>query len=173
MLKKFIATKDKQQTSFQIEETSPDRLRIITDQGEWHLDVHQAGPHHYSVIHEGKSYDLRFFRNGNAMSAFLHGEVLNFELLDAIQAAKQKRIGGLAGSAEIQGPVRIEAMMPGKIIAVKVKVGDTVAEGQGVVVLEAMKMENELTSPKAGLVKEVAAKEGQSVESGTLLVLIE
>ena len=63
------------------------------------------------------------------------------------------------------------APMPGRVVRVLVKPGDTVAARQGLVVVEAMKMENELRSPRAGRVKEVAVAEGESVEAGRLLVM--
>ena len=63
--------------------------------------------------------------------------------------------------------------MPGRIVKVLVKPGDEVAARQGLVVVEAMKMENELTSPRAGHVREVAVAEGASVEAGRLLVIVE
>ena len=63
--------------------------------------------------------------------------------------------------------------MPGRVVRVLVKPGDNVAARQGLVVVEAMKMENELTAPRAGRVKEVAVAEGQSVEAGRLLVIVE
>ncbi len=72
-----------------------------------------------------------------------------------------------------KGPAKIQAPMPGKVVKVLVKVGDTVTAKQGVVVVEAMKMENELKSPKAGTVSEVRAVEGTSVEAGAVLLVVE
>jgi len=63
--------------------------------------------------------------------------------------------------------------MPGKVVRVLVAAGDQVDVRQGVVVVEAMKMENELRAPRAGVVREVAVQEGASVEAGTTLVIIE
>jgi biotin carboxyl carrier protein len=63
--------------------------------------------------------------------------------------------------------------MPGKVVKVLVKLGDEVKEGQGLVVVEAMKMENELKSPKAGKVVELLAKEGSTVENNAKLVVVE
>ncbi len=71
------------------------------------------------------------------------------------------------------GPQRVIAPMPGKVVRVLVKPGDPVAARQGVVVVEAMKMENELRAPRAGTVGAVHAAEGASVEAGTVLVVIE
>ena len=72
-----------------------------------------------------------------------------------------------------QGPQRIVAPMPGRVVRLLVKVGDDVAARQGLVVVEAMKMENELSSPRSGRVREIGVAEGTSVESGRLLVVVE
>jgi biotin carboxyl carrier protein len=72
-----------------------------------------------------------------------------------------------------QGPSVIEAPIPGKVVAVKVAVGDEVAAGQSVVVLEAMKMENELTAAQAGRVGAVHVEPGATVDTGTALVELE
>ena len=71
------------------------------------------------------------------------------------------------------GPHTVTAPMPGKVVRVLVKPGDAVVARQGVVVVEAMKMENELRSPKAGTVADVKVTEGTSVEAGTVLAVIE
>jgi biotin carboxyl carrier protein len=71
------------------------------------------------------------------------------------------------------GEQRVTAPMPGRVVRVLVKAGDTVAARQGLVVVEAMKMENELSAPRGGQVKEVAVTEGASVERGRLLVIVE
>ncbi len=78
--------------------------------------------------------------------------------------------GGGSGSA---GEQRIVAPMPGRVLRVLVKVGDDVAVRQGLVVVEAMKMENELGALRAGRVREVVVDEGISVEAGRLLIVIE
>ncbi len=71
------------------------------------------------------------------------------------------------------GPQRVVAPMPGKIVRVLVKAGDLVKPRQGLVVVEAMKMENELRAMRDGRVREVFVKEGQPVEAGTALVTVE
>jgi biotin carboxyl carrier protein len=87
-----------------------------------------------------------------------------------VNGRRSRRAADSAGAA---GEQRIVAPMPGKVLRVLVRAGDEVTLRQPLVVVEAMKMENELTSPKAGRVKEVAANEGQSVEAGRLLVIVE
>jgi biotin carboxyl carrier protein len=69
--------------------------------------------------------------------------------------------------------VRIRAPMPGRVVRVLVAAGDAVSARQGLVIIEAMKMENELGAPREGRVREVTVTEGTSVESGRVLVVIE
>ena len=78
-----------------------------------------------------------------------------------------------AASAGPVGPAPVRAPMPGLIVRVNVKVGDTVQAGQGIVVMEAMKMENELRATAAGLVRSVEVSPGTAVEKGALLVSLE
>jgi biotin carboxyl carrier protein len=75
--------------------------------------------------------------------------------------------GGTHGRQEIAAP------MPGKVVRVLVKVGDAVEEGQGVVVVEAMKMQNEMKSPKAGTVAEVRTRADATVSAGEVLIVVE
>lgn len=86
--------------------------------------------------------------------------------------ARRYQRGPAADAAQV-GEQRVTAPMPGRVLRVLVKPGDEVAARQGLVVVEAMKMENELGSPKAGRVKDVAVSEGQSIEAGRLLVIVE
>ena len=79
--------------------------------------------------------------------------------------------GGAAGA--VDGEQHVVAPMPGRVVRVLVAPGDEVAARQGLVVIEAMKMENELGSPKAGRVKDVQVGVGQSVEAGRVLVVVE
>ena len=83
--------------------------------------------------------------------------------------ANRRRDAGGSGS----GPQRVVAPMPGKVVRVLVKPGDEVKPKQGLVVIEAMKMENELKAARAGKVREVHVSEGQSVDAGAALVIVE
>jgi biotin carboxyl carrier protein len=83
------------------------------------------------------------------------------------------RFGRGGASGEAAGARQVLSPMPGKIVKVLVKPGDTVAARQGLVVVEAMKMENELRSPKGGRVSEVLVTEGVLVEAGRVLVVVE
>ena len=90
-----------------------------------------------------------------------------------VLAGAASRFGRGAGAAQAAGTQQVLAPMPGKIVKVLVKAGDEVKARQGLVVVEAMKMENELRSPKDGRVSDVLVAEGASVEAGRLLVVVE
>ena len=93
--------------------------------------------------------------------------------LRAVVKGLEAQRGRSADSAGPSGEQRVVAPMPGKVVRVLVAQGAAVQARQGLVVVEAMKMENELTSPTAGRVKVIAVEEGMSVEAGRLLVVIE
>lgn len=86
--------------------------------------------------------------------------------------ARRQRAAGVAARRESTGPVAVKSPMPGKVVKILVAAGDEVKAGQGVVVVEAMKMENELKSPRDGTISEVRAREGQAVEAGAELVRV-
>jgi biotin carboxyl carrier protein len=108
-------------------------------------------------------------QNGNgAVDVYIDGH--------RITVAQRTGLGRRARAAEGAhgaGPQRITAPMPGKLVRVLVAAGDEVQPRQGLVVVEAMKMENELRAARAGRVKEIFVQEGQSVEAGTVLVVVE
>ena len=76
------------------------------------------------------------------------------------------------GAVEAEGRQQILAPMPGKIVRLLVKEGDHVEAGQGLLVVEAMKMQNEIRSPKSGVIERVLAKEGQPVNAGEVLCVV-
>jgi biotin carboxyl carrier protein len=100
----------------------------------------------------------------------LAGRSIAVQVRQAGSFGRQKKEGGGASGS---GPQRVVAPMPGKIVRILVKAGDSVKAKQGLVVVEAMKMENELRASRAGRVKFIKVAEGQSVEAGTLLVTVE
>jgi biotin carboxyl carrier protein len=100
----------------------------------------------------------------------LDGHTVAVEIRPAGSFGRQKKDGpGAQGS----GPQRVIAPMPGKVVRILVKPGDEVKARQGLVVVEAMKMENELRAARDGRVRDVAVREGQSVDAGAVLVVVE
>lgn len=88
------------------------------------------------------------------------------------KAAAPKAAPKAAAPAGAQGAVKVNAPMPGKILKVNVNAGTAVKKGDVLLVLEAMKMENEIKAPKDGTITSVNVNKGDAVESGTLLVTI-
>jgi len=88
----------------------------------------------------------------------------------AVELAEATRGGAVARHEH--GPARLTAPMPGRVVRVLAAAGATVAAGQGLVVIEAMKMENELRSPRAGRLAELPVREGQAVEAGALVAVV-
>jgi biotin carboxyl carrier protein len=126
-------------------------LSLILDRRSWEVAIHEQPP---------GSGQLTIHVNGRVVAA-------------SVDASRGSWAHGGQESHAGSGPHTVTAPMPGKVVRVLVKPGDAVVARQGVVVVEAMKMENELRSPRAGTVAEVKAVEGTSVDAGAALVVIE
>ena len=124
----------------------------------------------WSLLPEGGGRQALVDVDGNAPD--LTVTVDNKSVPLKLQSARAK-VAGRAAAAPKSGPSAVQSPMPGKVVKVLVAVGDEVKAGQGVVVVEAMKMENELKSPKAGKITELHAKEGGTVEINAKLVAVE
>jgi biotin carboxyl carrier protein len=108
-------------------------------------------------------------RNGTGtMQVYVDGHRIDV----AVRGEPGRRSRGDA-VASGSGPQRLAAPMPGKVVKLLVKAGDDVQPRQGLVVIEAMKLENELRASRAGRVRDVFVSEGQSVEAGAALVVVE
>jgi biotin carboxyl carrier protein len=110
-------------------------------------------------------------REPGEVEVYLRAGVVHTRVAGAPGQRRWSAKGTVLGAAG--GPQRVAAPMPGKIVKVLVKPGDTVVARQGLIVIEAMKMENELRAGRDGQVKEVHVVEGDLVEAGRLLTVIE
>ncbi|GCE27106.1 hypothetical protein KDA_25900 [Dictyobacter alpinus] len=155
-------------------EQTPDWHRIASLAS--HTSEQRTEGGRYSLLLNGQSYEVFARRmvqpdegSGQTYEIQLAGQYFMVTIED-------ERIRLLEGSARKNAQsnaARIQAPMPGLVVNTLVQPGDTVNAGQTVVVLEAMKMENDLPSPISGTVKELKVNTGQTVEQGQLLVLIE
>lgn len=124
----------------------------------------------YSVLMDGRSYEAHVEQSdggGFVFSVFIDGHRFEAEIRDPRRWSRQ------TGKRGIEGRLHVTAPMPGKIVRLLVAEGDAVAAGQGLLVIEAMKMQNEMKAPKAGRVASLTAREGATVAAGDVLAAIE
>jgi biotin carboxyl carrier protein len=121
----------------------------------------------YSVLLEGRSYEARVEDCDGAVIVFIDGHRFEIENRDPRRWSRRARRAGAEGRLNVAAP------MPGKVVRLLVAEGDTVEAGQGLLVVEAMKMQNELKAAKAGRVVTLAARQGATVAAGEVLAVIE
>jgi|SRR5947209_7382846 len=129
----------------------------------------------YSLIIAGKSYEVFAQRipQPDEDSSLVYEIILGEQRFEVrVEDEREKTLAGAVKSAHDSGEARIRAPMPGLVIGVPVESGAAVTRGQTVIVLEAMKMENDLAAPRSGTIKEIKVNQGQTVNQGDVLVII-
>ncbi len=158
---------------YQIEvDRSGDGFRVTVNGRPFDVSPAAGG---FSVGGKTHAVEVRS-REGQAFRAVLDGKPVEALILDVAKAEPRKAEGPAAwpaGPALKAGESTVVAPMPGKIVKVLVSVGQAVKAGQPACILEAMKMQNEVPVPAAGVVREVRVKEGQSVMASDVLVVLE
>lgn len=129
-------------------------------------DVARISPGKYSILIGGRSLEVTAEQTSGGFLVRANGHEFQVEVIDP-RSWRRARGGGL----ELEGRQQLVAPMPGKIVRVLVAAGQQVETGQGLVVIEAMKMQNEVRSPKSGKVEKVA-QEGQTVNAGEVLAIV-
>jgi len=167
---KYQATLGKETHEIDVREVGEGKYEVLVG-GERHLvDALTLAHGAVSLVIDTASHSVEFEDVGDgAVNVLVGDQIFPIEVLDE----RRLRMRAASGRFAVEGPQTIVAPMPGKVVKLLCKVGDAVKEGQGLIVVEAMKMENELASPKDGVVKEIAAVENTSVESGAKLVVVE
>lgn len=132
------------------------------------LDVISAQNGVLSILLDGKSYEVKQEIAGAETNIVVGQERFSVALRDP-RSLRSRRSGGAAE----EGVKKITAPMPGKIVRLLAQEGSTVQAGQSVIVIEAMKMQNELKAPKNGVLKKINAREGAAVEAGQSLAEVE
>ena len=147
-----------------------DRFEVMVGDSAYRVDERSMGPGRSSLLIDGRQHDVTVLRNGDGSYRIgsSRGET-RVEVMDPLTHLARKSARGAGGRRRQQ----ITAYMPGRVVSIFVGEGDTVAAGDGLVVLEAMKMENEIRAEHDGVVKRVAVTEGQAVEGGDLLFELE
>jgi biotin carboxyl carrier protein len=132
------------------------------------VDAVIARPNVMSIILRGTAYEVKRERTAADMHYWVKSARFAVDVRDP-RSLRSRR----AKAGGVEGPQKLLAPMPGKIVRVIVPVGQEVDAGQGVLVIEAMKMQNELKSPKKGVVKQLMVSEGTSVTAGEVLAIVE
>ncbi len=155
----------------------PHKLEFTRDGDRWlcRLDGEQVEanalvtrPDVLSVVIDGKAYEVKRERTPTDTHYWVKNSRFAVEVQDPRSLRSRK-----AKSGSTEGPQKIIAPMPGKIVRILAAAGVAIEAGQGVIVVEAMKMQNEMKSPKAGAVKQVLVNEGATVNAGDVLAIIE
>ena len=137
------------------------------DGREIEIDAVLARPNVLSLRVGNKAYEIKSERVANDCHLWVGSARFGAEVRDP------RSLRGRAGSADDSGPKKLAAPMPGKVVRVLVQEKAEVEAGAGLVVVEAMKMQNEIKSPKKGTIQKMLVYEGVSVNAGDLLVIVE
>lgn len=143
-----------------------DRFVIELDEEAREVDVRELADGFYSIISGGRSYELSVENQCDDYLLRRGAIERRVRITDPM-----RRRGGSRAAAT--GPEKVSTQMPGKVVRLLVEQGASVAAGQGLIVVEAMKMENEISASRDGRVTSVAVKPGETVERGATLLVIE
>jgi biotin carboxyl carrier protein len=140
------------------------------DDRDYELEVSEPEPGVFLLKHKGKIIEasVSAVRLGEPAQVRIGPTEFEVKLIDL------KRLRGVgSGSDHSDGLVELKTAMPGKVVSILLEAGSIVEKGDGVLVVEAMKMQNELKSPKAGVIREIRVTEGAAVSAGDILATIE
>jgi len=143
-----------------------DRVECRIDGRLVEADVAETSAGNYSFLLAGRSLEVRVDARGQNLRITSGHR----EFSASVHDPRKYRKGNDSVLAE--GRQQVTAPMPGKVIRVLVKAGEAVAAGQGIVVVEAMKMQNEVKSPKAGKIEKLLVADGQAVNAGDALAVV-
>jgi biotin carboxyl carrier protein len=148
-----------------------DKVFAKVDDREYELEASEPEPNVFLLKHDGKVHEFYVApatQPGSPQIVSSRKGDVEVTLIDP------KRLRGSAAAAgAADGLAEIKTMMPGKVVRLVANVGDQVEKGDPVLVVEAMKMQNDLKAPKTGIVKEIRVNEGATVSSGDILAIIE
>ena len=166
---KYYVTLHGQEFEVELDRQADGRLTARLGDREEVLDLATIqSSRRYSVLAGRRSHDVVVEPTSDGLQMLIGGHRLDARVEDERQRSARR----IAAHAP-RGPVTVESTMPGVLREIRVQVGDRVAGGQALVILEAMKMENEIASEQAGVVREVLVEEGAAVEGGTPLVVLD
>jgi biotin carboxyl carrier protein len=150
-------------------ERTGDQWRIVLDGEPVDADVAEIAPNTLSILLRGESHEIRVARSSEGLLSI---QTTGLREFTAEVTDQRSWRGRRLGHVEVEGRQQITAPMAGKVVRLLVTAGEKVEIGQGLLVVEAMKMQNEIRSTKSGTVERLLAEEGQAVNAGETLVWI-
>lgn len=144
-----------------------ERFQLRIDGRDVGADIVEVQPEVYSILIDGEAFEARIESVANELRVRIDGREFPITIADPRQWRRDRN-----AMAAAEGHQQVVASMPGKIVRVMVRAGEAVEAGQGLLVVEAMKMQNEIKSPKSGKIERIAAREGQTVNAGEVLAVI-
>ena len=152
-----------------VQEFGEHKYKIVIDDEEHLIDGRQLTGHMYSLLVENQSFTVDVAEKDDEYTVAYEGKSFRVHVLDERKTRRGGAEAGLGGAEEKD----VRSMMPGKVVELLVNEGDQVEKDQSVIVIEAMKMENEIRAAVAGTVQAIHVEAGQAVESGQLLMELE
>ncbi len=168
MHRELIVALNGREVAITVEPTGADRWRAVVDGQTLSADVRQVRPGTWSLIIDGRSYLIDLDRRQQETSVTVEGQDYTVTVEDA-RRRRMVQATGRGGKDARSGEI-LKAPIAGKVVKVLVSAGDAVVAGQGMVILEAMKMENQISCEGDGVVTEVHVEPGQSVDNMDKLV---
>jgi biotin carboxyl carrier protein len=168
---RYFAVIGDREYEVELREASDGRLSLVMDGTEHLLDLRSvSGTTLYSAILDNRSLEVVVEAGTEGITLLVEGRPYQVRVLSEME---HRLVGVGRGLGTVHGEVAVKAPMPGLVLDVSVVPGQPVEPGQRLVILEAMKMENELRAPRAGSVKSVHVAKGDKVEQGRILVVLE
>jgi biotin carboxyl carrier protein len=147
---------------------SEGEVKVLVKDKELDMNVVKIGDHTYSAIVDGRVFEVQLDELGNGSYAVYIGD-------NVVEVKISPPKAFLTGEGRIQpkeGTVEVRSPMPGRIVHILAGEGESVKAGDPLLVLEAMKMENNIVSPRDGIVNKILVRKGQNVETGDLMVVV-
>ena len=148
-------------------EPHPNGYRVVLDDVPIEVDAARIRESLHSLLIDGRSYEVATMQRRDGLDVYVSGDVFQLRVVDELWARAEGQ-----GPEAATGREEIVSPMPGAVIGVRVTMGDAIAPGQSVAIVEAMKMQNDVASSHSGRVIEIRVKPGDVVDQGAVLVVL-
>jgi biotin carboxyl carrier protein len=166
---KYTAILNETEREIEITPLENHRFEVIIDNNTHIVDARDCGPERLSILVDNVSHDISYAIEEHATLLNFRNRYFSIQVLDE----RRMRMKRVRNDLDLSGPEIIKTTMPGKVVKVLVEPGQEVSAGTGVIIIEAMKMENEIRCRNDGMVKAIHVQAGQTVEGNITLIEIE